>query len=67
MSRLARIVVPGVRALLDLAESRDADCASVDVLAATHLAEIDRKVADRSRDGVWPSDHFGVWVELANA
>jgi hypothetical protein len=39
-------VVPGVRALLDLAESRDADCASVDVLAATHLAEIDRKVAD---------------------
>jgi endonuclease/exonuclease/phosphatase family metal-dependent hydrolase len=22
---------------------------------------------DQSRDGVWPSDHFGVWVELANA
>jgi Cu(I)-responsive transcriptional regulator len=38
-----------IRALLDLAEKRDADCASVDVLAATHLAEIDRKVADLMR------------------
>jgi DNA-binding transcriptional MerR regulator len=38
-----------VRALLDLAEKGDADCASVDVLAAAHLAEIDRKVADLMR------------------
>lgn len=35
-----------VRTLLDLAERRDSDCASVDVLAADHLAEIDRKLAD---------------------
>jgi Cu(I)-responsive transcriptional regulator len=35
-----------VRALLDLAENREGDCASVDVLAARHLAEIDRKLAD---------------------
>lgn len=35
-----------VRALLDLAGSRDKDCASVDVLAAGHLADIDRKIAD---------------------
>ena len=35
-----------VRALLDLAEKRDSDCASVDVLAAAHLAEIDRKLED---------------------
>ncbi|KRE89477.1 MerR family transcriptional regulator [Frateuria sp. Soil773] len=38
-----------VRGLLGLAEQRDADCASVDALAATHLAEIDRKVADLMR------------------
>ncbi len=35
-----------VRTLLDLAESRDSDCASADGLAADHLAEIDRKIAD---------------------
>jgi Cu(I)-responsive transcriptional regulator len=35
-----------VRALLDLAENREGDCASIDVLAAQHLAEIDRKLAD---------------------
>jgi Cu(I)-responsive transcriptional regulator len=35
-----------VRALLDLAANRSGDCASVDVLAAGHLAEIDRKIAD---------------------
>jgi len=35
-----------VRALLNLAASRDKDCASVDVLAAGHLADIDRKIAD---------------------
>ncbi len=38
-----------VRALLELATKRDADCASVDVLAAAHLAEIDGKVADLMR------------------
>lgn len=33
-------------ALLDLAANRSSDCASVDVLTAEHLAEIDRKIAD---------------------
>ncbi len=35
-----------VRTLLGLADDRGADCGSVDVLAADHLAEIDRKIAD---------------------
>lgn len=35
-----------VRALLDLAANADRDCSSVDVIAAEHLAEVDRKIAD---------------------
>lgn len=35
-----------VRALLDLSDDRQRDCASVDILANEHLAEIDRKLAD---------------------
>ena len=35
-----------VRELLTLAGDRESDCAAVDVLAAAHLAEIDRKLAD---------------------
>lgn len=35
-----------VRALLDLAGDKERDCASVDVLAAAHLAEVERKIAD---------------------
>ena len=35
-----------VRDLLDLAGQRQRDCATVDVLASEHLAEIDRKLAD---------------------
>jgi len=35
-----------VRALLHLSENRESDCAKVDILAAAHLAEIDRKVED---------------------
>jgi len=38
-----------VRALLDLAEKQDGECAAVDLLAAGHLAEIDRKIADLMR------------------
>ncbi len=35
-----------VRALLALSENRESDCATVDVLAAAHLVEIDRKIED---------------------
>ena len=35
-----------VRALLDLADQPDRDCAAVDVVARTRLAEVDRKLAD---------------------
>ena len=35
-----------VRELLDLSGQQQRDCATVDVLASEHLAEIDRKVAD---------------------
>lgn len=35
-----------VRALLDLAAQRERDCGTVDVIAAEHLAEVDRKLAD---------------------
>jgi DNA-binding transcriptional MerR regulator len=35
-----------VRELLDLAGQQQRDCATVDVLASEHLAEIDRKLAD---------------------
>lgn len=35
-----------VRALLDMAEQRDRDCATVDEMATRHLEEIDRKIAD---------------------
>jgi Cu(I)-responsive transcriptional regulator len=35
-----------VRALLDLAANDCGDCKSVDELAARHLAEVDRKIAD---------------------
>jgi len=35
-----------IRNLLDLAGRAQGDCASVDVLATEHLAEIDRKLAD---------------------
>jgi len=35
-----------IRALLDLANSRDSDCCTVDALAHAHLAEIERKLSD---------------------
>ena len=37
-----------VRALLDLAEQRDRDCADVDAIAREHLTEVERKIADLS-------------------
>ncbi|WP_443478422.1 MerR family transcriptional regulator [Novosphingobium aerophilum] len=35
-----------IRALLDLSGQKDRDCGSVDEIAARHLAEVDRKIAD---------------------
>jgi Cu(I)-responsive transcriptional regulator len=35
-----------VRAMLDLAEQRDKSCATIDAIAAAHLQEVDRKIAD---------------------
>jgi Cu(I)-responsive transcriptional regulator len=35
-----------VRALLSLAGERERDCGTVDSIAAQHLAEVDRKIAD---------------------
>ena len=35
-----------VRALLDLSDDRQKDCASIDALAQTHLREVERKLAD---------------------
>lgn len=35
-----------VRELLDLADDHGRSCASVDAIASTHLAEIERKIAD---------------------
>lgn len=35
-----------VRALLVLSEQRESDCGTVDEIATTHLAEIDRKIED---------------------
>ena len=35
-----------IRALLDLANSRDNDCCTVDALAQAHLAEIESKLSD---------------------
>ena len=37
-----------VRALLDLAEQRDRDCADVDAIAREHLTEVERKITDLS-------------------
>ncbi|WP_448658232.1 MerR family transcriptional regulator [Sphingomonas sp. CJ99] len=35
-----------VRAMLDLAVQRDRSCATIDTIAAEHLKEVDRKIAD---------------------
>lgn len=35
-----------IRTLLDLADQQDRSCAAVDAIAAEHLEEIDRKIAD---------------------
>lgn len=35
-----------VRAMLDLAEQRERSCATIDAIAAAHLHEVDRKIAD---------------------
>jgi len=35
-----------VRALLDLADQKDRHCGAVDEIARTHLAEVERKIAD---------------------
>lgn len=35
-----------IRTLLSIAGQRDRDCGPVDVIAAEHLAEVDRKIAD---------------------
>lgn len=37
-----------VRALLSLADDRERECSDVDRLAKTHLAEVERKIADLS-------------------
>jgi Cu(I)-responsive transcriptional regulator len=37
-----------IRALLDLAEKRDRDCADVDAIAREHLVEVEEKIADLS-------------------
>jgi Cu(I)-responsive transcriptional regulator len=37
-----------IRALLDLAEQRNRDCADVDAIAREHLTEIERKIVDLS-------------------
>src|SRR3954469_5600181 len=37
-----------VRALLDLADQRERDCAAVDAIARAHLADVERKIADLS-------------------
>jgi Cu(I)-responsive transcriptional regulator len=37
-----------VRALLDLSDDRERSCCEVDAVAAAHLAEVDRKIADLS-------------------
>lgn len=38
--------VEQVRALLTLSDDRQGDCASIDAIAHTHLAEVERKLAD---------------------
>lgn len=35
-----------VRTLLDLADRKDRDCADVDAIARSHLADVERKIAD---------------------
>lgn len=35
-----------VRALLDLSDDRERPCEAVDIIAQTHLTEVDRKIAD---------------------
>lgn len=35
-----------VRALLQLSDDRDCDCAGIDLIAREHLMEVDRKLAD---------------------
>ncbi len=35
-----------VRALLDLSDDRDRDCAAVDLMARQHLNEVEQKIAD---------------------
>jgi Cu(I)-responsive transcriptional regulator len=35
-----------IRALIDIADQQDRDCATVDAIASAHLEEIDRKIAD---------------------
>lgn len=37
-----------VRALLDLADDRSRDCATIDQIASAHLKDVDRKIADLS-------------------
>jgi Cu(I)-responsive transcriptional regulator len=38
--------VEQVRALLGLSDDRQGDCARIDAIARTHLAEVERKLAD---------------------
>jgi Cu(I)-responsive transcriptional regulator len=35
-----------IRALLDLADQRDRECAAVDAIAQEHLVDVERKIAD---------------------
>lgn len=35
-----------IRALLNLSDDRERSCEAVDVIAKSHLAEVDRKIAD---------------------
>jgi Cu(I)-responsive transcriptional regulator len=37
-----------IRALLDLADQRERDCAAVDAIARAHLTDVERKIADLS-------------------
>ena len=45
-SRDLGFTIEQIRALLDLADQRDRDCAVVDAIAREHLLAIERKIAD---------------------
>jgi DNA-binding transcriptional MerR regulator len=46
-SRVLGFTLDQIRALLGLADHRDRACADVDAIAREHLAQVERKIADR--------------------